>query len=560
MGWNVKGAALRKPPYWTKKWPARKRPIIIGRLHIMSENTKLSAALSQAVDSSRRLREKFLADRTRPGYHYAIPEDFGVPGDVNCCFYARGRYHLMYLYDCRSDSFRYGHLSSIDLVHWRSHPDALMPDDLDGGIFSGGAFVDDDGTCYMTFWALPKEGEGYGGVRIAKSSDRNYEVWEKFDDYILECTESGMHETVDADGKPLYLGCSDPSNIWKKDGKYYVQLGNLPVLLKFNMSGLQEDHLKEPYEGVPAEIRGDWVDLFESDDLHNWRYVHRFYDRKADNSWTADDEDDMCPVFLPLPADEDGEEESGKYLQLFISHNRGCQYYIGTYDKEADKFYPESHGRMTWVDNTFFAPEALKAPDGRVVMWAWLTDDLNEVEGYNGVNDLGWCGVFGLPRSLWLKKDGTLGIAPIKELKKLRYNETADLAALDPTSCEIKLEFAVGTGSECGMYINKSADGTEYTKVYYDAAAQELVMDLTHSGIGNRRVVERAPLFIAPGEKLKLDIFIDKAVVEVYANKRQAICRRAYSSCAENTGLEIFAEGGELKKVRAWDMMPSNMY
>jgi len=67
-------------------------------------------------------------------------------------------------------------------------------------------------------------------------------------------------------------------------------------------------------------------------------------------------------------------------------------------------------------------------------------------------------------------------------------------------------------------------------------------------------------LFIAPGEKLKLDIFIDKAVVEVYANKRQAICRRAYSSCAENTGLEIFAEGGELKKVRAWDMMPSNMY
>ena len=526
----------------------------------MSENTKLSTELSKAVESSRKLREKFLADRTRPGYHYAIPEDHGVPGDVNCCFYARGRYHLMYLYDCRSDSFRYGHLSSIDLVHWRSHPDALMPDDLDGGIFSGGAFVDDDGTCYMTFWALPKEGEGHGGVRIAKSSDRNYEVWEKFEDYILECTESGMHETVDAEGKPLYLSCADPSNIWKKDGKYYVQHGNLPVLLKFNMSGIQENPLKAPYEGVPAEVRGDWVDLFESDDLHNWRYLHRFYERKADNSWTAEDEDDMCPVFLPLPADEDGEKESGKYLQLFISHNRGCQYYVGEYDQAADKFYPETHGRMTWVDNTFFAPEALKAPDGRVIMWAWLTDDLNGVDGYDGVKDLGWCGVFGLPRSLWLKKDGTLGMAPIKELKQLRYNETDDLSRLAPTSCEIKLEFAVGSGCECGMYVYKSPDGSEYAKIYYDGAAQELVMDLEHTGLNTRKVVERAPLFIAPGENLKLDIFLDKAVVEVYANKRQAICRRAYSSSAENIGMEIISNGGEVKKVRGWDMMPSNPY
>jgi len=516
--------------------------------------------LIKAVDATRRLREKYLADVTRPGYHFAIPDDFGVPGDVNCCFYARGRYHLMYLYACRRDGFRYGHLSSTDLVHWRSHPDALMPDELDGGIFSGGAFVDDDGTCYMSFWALPKKEGGWGGVRLAKSSDRNYEVWEKFEDYVLECTESGMHETVDAEGKPLYLGCADPSNIWKKDGKYYMQHGNLPVLLKFRMSGMVENEKRDPstFHEVPDEVRGDWVDLFESDDLHNWRYLHRFYERKADNSWTNWDEDDMCPVFLPLPAAEDGGKESGKYLQLFISHNKGCQYYIGEYDKAADKFYPETHGRMTWKDNTFFAPEALQIPDGRTVMWAWLLDNL--YPGRGDLEKLGWSGVFGLPRSLWLRKDGSLGMAPIKELKNLRYNETQDLGSLDPVSCEIKLEFTVEAGSKSGMYVYKSPDGSEYTKIYYDEAAKELVMDLEHSGNGPRNIVERAPLSIAPGKTLKLDIFLDKAVVEVFANKRQAICRRVYTTRTDSTGMEVIAEGSSLKAVKAWDMMPSNMY
>jgi len=32
---------------------------------------------------------------------------------------------------------------------------------------------------------------------------------------------------------------------------------------------------------------------------------------------------------------------SGKHLQLFISHNMGCQYYVGSYDTQRDLFVPE---------------------------------------------------------------------------------------------------------------------------------------------------------------------------------------------------------------------------
>ncbi len=83
---------------------------------------------SEKIQHSRELREHLLQDKYRPGYHFAIPEDIGVPGDPNGAFYAEGRYHLMYLYD-RGDMaapegrrFCWGHISSHDLVHWRQPP------------------------------------------------------------------------------------------------------------------------------------------------------------------------------------------------------------------------------------------------------------------------------------------------------------------------------------------------------------------------------------------------------------------------------------------------------
>ena len=123
--------------------------------------------MAERIQAARELREHLLRDRYRPGYHFAIPEDIGRPGDPNGAFYANGRYHLMYLYDRRGVSawrgkgFAWGHLSSTDLVHWRHHPDALLPDDYDGGIFSGGAFVDDDGTAYLTYWRVNESSRGH---------------------------------------------------------------------------------------------------------------------------------------------------------------------------------------------------------------------------------------------------------------------------------------------------------------------------------------------------------------------------------------------------------------
>lgn len=504
----------------------------------------------EAVRSSRLLRERLLADPYRPRYHFCVPDDNGMPGDPNGAFYAQGRYHLMYLYNRTGSGFCWGHVSSSDLVHWRNHPDAIGPGDGDDGCFSGGAFVDDDGNAYLTYWML----WGARGIGMARSNDQAYERWTKFNNNpVIRSTEWGITEDEENTGGRRIVGSADPSNIWKKDGRYFMLTGNLLVLNKYGRT-----------QDSPPEMQGDRLYLFESDNLKDWRYRHIFYDRNP--SWTDRSEDDMCPSFLPLPSGPDGGMPSGKHLLLFISHNKGCQYYVGDYRN--DRFSPLNHGRMTWVDNTYFAPEALVDGKGRQIMWAWLTDNPP------GEDQKGWSGVYGLPRTLWLGEDSTLRMAPVGELESLRSHEQAwrdtlldpgcsqELAGISGDACEIQLTIMPDAGSRSGLKVRVSADDKEATLIYYDAARSELVFDATRSGVAGRMIVERAPLPLTPGEPLRLRVYVDRSVVEVYANDRQAIGRRVYPSDPASTGVLFFSERGasRFSGIRAWRMEPANPF
>ena len=507
---------------------------------------------ASVVQSTRLFREKLLDDPYRPGYHFCVPEDNGRPGDSNGCFYANGRYHLMYLYNRNSVGFCWGHLSSKDLVHWRHHPDSIGPGGDDEGCFSGGGYVDDDGTAYLSYWML----WGDKGIGIAKSGDQHYNRWKTLEgNPVIRSTEWGITEATDGSGKKLVYGSADPSNIWKKDGKYYVLTGNLLVLNKY---GRKPDS--------PNEMKGDRLYLLESTDIRNWTYKGVFYERNPD--WTEDGEDNMCPSFLPLPSSPDGGRPSGKHLLLFISHNRGCQYYVGAYETKDDRFIPNNHGRMSWIDNTYFAPEALVDAKGRQIMWAWLTDNPG------GEAEKGWSGVYGLPRSLWLGEDGTLRMRPVKELEMLRCDERTwtDITITDGNpktldnvvgdSCELEITIDSATAKQFGVKVRASPGGEEETLLYYDPGARNLCFDSTRSGIDGRRVLERAPLELKGGEPLQLSVFVDKSVVEIYANDRQAICRRVYPGRSDSLGVVLFVRGGEAKvsSVKAWEMMPSNPY
>lgn len=507
--------------------------------------------IRDAVCMARELREKLLRDRYRPGFHFCVPEDVGIPGDPNGAFYANGRYHLMYLYDCREDSFRWGHVSSTDLLHWRWHPDALLPDATSKGIFSGGAFADDDGRVYLTYWGLPRPGNE-GGIRIAFSddSDGHYSDWKQWDGYVIASDEWGITHLKDAGGDTVELvGSADPSNIWKDGGRYYMQTGNLLLLEKHRR---RENGKIVINPGTPDKYKGDSVGLFRSYNLVDWEYVHRFYDRFDGDDAPDDTEDDMCPSFLPLPASCDGGEPSGKYLQLFIAHNRGAQYYIGEYDRANQRFIPEIHGRFSREDNSNFAPEALIAPDGRQISWQWILE--NHSPGSVLAN--GWDGVYTLPRTLWFDGEA-LGIAPIKELESLRYNERDNIDGIIPPMSEISAVFGSDLRERAGVTVC-IGEGGEYADVYYDPEKGELCIQTNIRRDGGMSASESLPLVLRPGEKLRLDIFLDNGIIEAFANGRQAVMRRVYPSDTRRMRARVIGEGKP--EIKLWELMPTNMY
>lgn len=506
---------------------------------------------------TRLYREKLMADPYRPGYHFAIPDGNGVPGDSNGAFFADGRYHLMYLYRNEStNAFHWGHMSSIDLLHWHHHPDCLTDENGDEGCFSGGAFVDDDGTAYLTFWKFASKdfAADNGGIDIAWSKPP-YDKWER----IRPIAINGSKErwgTVDMEinGEIEHLCAADPSNIWKQNGVYYMQTGNLLVLNNF---GREADS--------PEKYKGGWTDLFKSEDLRTWTYVHRFYvdPNRGVDDWPDETEDDMCPSFLPLADKKSGGNLTDKWLQCFISHNKGAQYYIG--ELKGETFYPEQHGRFSWKDSAYFAPEALVDDKNRQISWSWLRDNMEgDYEKY------GWTGTFSFPRLFWYE-GGILRMAPAEELDRLQINgQTFDVGTLsgkqvlpvkNGESFRIRAEIDMKDANRAGFTVRTDDENGQRVEIYVDRAEGKLVMDCENSGKEGWPVREAAPFTLADGEKLSLDIFVDKSIIEVYANERQSICRRAYPDHPEKAlGVSAVSDGADFGAVNAWEMAATNPY
>ena len=71
---------------------------------------------------------------------------------------------------------------------------------------------------------------------------------------------------------------------------------------------------------------------------------------------------------------------------------------------------------------------------------------------------------------------------------------------------------------------------------------------------------EGIELDVPENQPLELRVFIDNAVVEVFANDRQAITRRVYPDRDDSDQVRLFCQGGtaSFADIEIWEMMPSN--
>lgn len=474
---------------------------------------------NEQIAAARNLRLHLLKDPHRPTYHFVVPEDYAKPADPNGAMWWNGRYHLGYIYQDNGVHF-WGHVSSRDLLHWRHHQPWLFPtpDSPEEGIFSGNGFINKQGEATLLYHGVKV------GNCIATSSDPDLEVFTKLPSNPIIPVEAPDKWRESAS---LPYASWDPHG-WLEGDTYYAIFGGTR----------------------PA--------IFKAKELGDWSYVGDLFAHGVDGTTLR--EDVSCPDFFKL---------GDKWVLMGISHENGTRYFVGDWKNE--QFHPAIHERMSWVDNTYFAPESMETPDGRRIMWAWIFDQWDEATE----KAAGWSGVFALPRELWLRDDLRLGMRPIEELKGLRYNERmaaptelnygkdVELKDLSGDAVDLELSFDPGAASSFGVKVRCAANASEETVVGYDVSSRQLFVDTTRSSAAGMglKVREHGPLTLEPGEPLKLRVLLDKSVIEVFANDRQAITRRIYPA-AGSRGIKAFSTGGasQLTSAVLWDMMPSNPY
>jgi sucrose-6-phosphate hydrolase SacC (GH32 family) len=385
-------------------------------------------------------------------------------------------------------------------------------------MFSGNCFVSKTGEATLLF-----HGVGAGNC-ISTSTDDNLDRWTRLPSNPI---------IPNPKGKEPYASW-DPCG-WLEGDTYYALFGGQPG--------------QSP---KPATV-------FKAKELDGWQYVGPFLHHEM--LGVATNEDISCPDFFTL---------GNKRVLVCIAHNRGTRYYVGEWKNE--QFVPELHERMSWADNLYFAPESLLTPDGRRVMWAWIFDQRSgETRSASG-----WSGEMSLPRELTLGDDNRLRMRPVEELKRLRYNAQAarDIAlpadketvldAFRGLALELEVTLDPGDAKQVGVKVCRSPDREEETLIFYDAVEHKLKIDTMKSSLAEGpKTVEAAPFTLKPGEPLTLRVFVDKSVVEVFANDgRQALVRRVYPARADSVGVSAFANGGaaRVREARAWQMAPSNMY
>lgn len=517
-------------------------------------------AANPLLERFRQSRQALAADPYRPWYHFVSPEN-GLNDPNGLCFW-HGRWHLFYQgYPPEDPRPHWGHAVSDDLIHWRDLPYAIYPHPEEAS-WSGSTLVEAERVIAMY--------HGYhAGNMVAVSSDPLLLNWQKVagravipQPYPIWAEASGTEAIPGQPGKTVPAGAInfvyDPC-IWKKDGVYYSLSGG-----------------SLPHAPSGKRLREEF--LFRSRDLVSWEYLHPFLEG---DSFGLIGDDGACPYFWPI---------GDRHILLHFSHMSGGHYLLGDYDTRRDKFVVTAGGSFTFgpfYPGGVHAPTA--APDGQGGVLALFNVNMAKPTP-------GWNQIMSLPRRLTLIGADELGMAPAGDLASLRGEHQQAAPQTLPANREIIFEQLQGNAMEIiaeidpqqapmiEMNVLRSPGKEEYTRITFfkqrgyrpwerytgwdgnkirEATDSLISVDVSHaSQLPDvlSRAPETAPFLLPPGEPLKLRVFVDKSVIEVFVNDRQCVTVRVYPGRADSLGVSLLAQGqdAELLKLDAWQM--KNIY
>ena len=498
-----------------------------------------------ALPQSRHFMARRLADMKRdryyPIYHYSNKPN--RLHDPNGFCVKDGVYHLFY-----QSRPHWAHAYSFDLIHWRDLPQAIRPSDGSVAAYSGSVLVEKDRAIALY------PGRGFG-ARAAISTDPALMHWRK------------------TSRKPLMLASDVHKNhgsdafLWKEEDGYHV-------IMRGSM-------LLNEYPNAPFRTG---VRLWRSKDLRNWEYLGWMLPKNVKLTEYGDDA--SCPYFLPIGKD--------KHILIIFSHRRGPQYMLGDYDKKKHVFTPYARYRFNRAEGVAngdaHAPSAFSDGKGGVIL-------IHSTTTSPGMNHQ----IMTLPVRLTLNKFDRLHIEPVDTIELARKQEghvRIENRPL-PANKEILFDNIKGDAMEINAVIDppkgygavrfrvlRSPDKREYVSAtYYGGCgmsgsshyqyvknpkfrfgggwSDHFALDTSHSSVRTDCKVhppELVEMDVPDGEPLRVRIFVDRSIVEVFVQGRRWMMKRVFPALKDSKGFSIEAVGNNAKIISldAWQM--KNVY
>lgn len=474
---------------------------------------------------------RFEGDILRPRFH-------GMPASswTNEChgmYYSEGRYHLFFQKNADGPymaRLHWGHISSENLYDWREEPIALAPGaayDIKG-CWSGCVFADDIITG-------GKPNILYTAVDYAKAS-------------IAQAVPE-----------------SASLNTWTKSNRNPIIAGR--------PTGLSDD-FRDPYffrNGDEA-----YIIVGSSKNGVGTTTLHRY--QNSTGSWT----NDGSLFFTGSSAGQDGSfwempnitpMANGKWLftatPLGTTTGVHTLYWTGSIDSNG-QFQPTSVApkSLELISKEGFGllSPTIYQHEGKTIALGIVPDKLPSETNWR----LGWAHCYSLPREWSLDSDGNLIQKPWSRLQEMRGAtaiEKKDFSldgtlSLDPVSgreVEICATFTVGQ-TPFGFNIFKNADAA--ATITYQPRSGQLVADFSKltrlvndNGVYGGVYSCFLPEFIKTGEEIKLNVFIDHSILDIFINDKWATSIRVFPTAEDADGIEVFADGPvDVKSLQGWKL------
>jgi Beta-fructosidases (levanase/invertase) len=495
-------------------------------------------------------RSVYDGDMYRPQYHFIPPEHW--MNEPHAPIYYNGQYHIFYQANPRGPYWHYiswGHAVSTDLVHWKDEPAALIPQAnsvAPDGIWSGSSSYDENGKPVLFFTAgddsrIPNQSIGLAAA--ADYSDPKLPNWQMRSPLVTvqEKDLAGQNKGESA----IYGEFRDPF-VFKEGAAWYMLVG----------SGIKKNEKKT----------GGAALLYTSKNLTDWNYKGPIFEGNHDK-YNLDGTVWELPVLLPLK-DSNG-NNTGKHIMLvspcyenaeerIAYQTKTVLYWVGKWNADTDRFIPDQEEPQMFDYGTHFSgPSGFVDAKGRSIVFSIAQDTRSEEDHYNA----GWAHNAGLPVQLTYDK-GKLRVNPITdELNSLHDKELVNLTDknISQTNALLKdvkgdmldilLDIEPKNATEFGIKVRKSPDSLEETVLYYDTKTNTFNVDNSKTSLNSNTDKEiHGGILQLDGQNLQLHIYIDRSMVEAYANGLKSITTRAYPVSYDALGIEIFGDGNPIVK------------